>query len=141
MMLAFQAQLVSFVLEGVFVRFPGLRVVLIEGGFAWVPPLMWRLDRSWRALREEAPWLTRPPSEDIRAHARVSTEPMEEPENPRHLNEVIAQLGCDEMLMFATDYPHWDFDAPDLAPPRQLEPALTRKIMAENARALYRGLR
>ncbi len=141
MMLAFQAQLVSFVCEGVFVQFPRLHLALLEGGFAWVPLLMWRLDRSWRALRDEVPWLTRPPSEYIRAHVRISTQPMEEPENPRYFDELLTQFGCDEMLMFATDYPHWDFDAPDLALPRSLEPALARKIMAENARVLYRGLR
>lgn len=40
--------------------------------------------------------------------------------------------------MFATDYPHWDFDAPDRALPVRLAPDLEAKIMAENARKLYR---
>ncbi len=140
MMLAFQAHLVSLVCEGVFEEFPTLRITLIEGGFAWLPSLMWRLDRSWQKLRDEVPRLTRAPSEYIRAHVRVSTQPVEEPDNPRHLAEVIEQFGCDEMLMFATDYPHWDFDAPDRALPTTLPRALVRKIMGENARAVYRGL-
>ena len=42
------------------------------------------------------------------------------------------------MLMFATDYPHWDFDAPDQALPGRLPLRIRAKIMAENARALYR---
>ena len=37
----------SMVLEGVFAHVPDLRVVLIEAGFAWLPPLAWRLDRAW----------------------------------------------------------------------------------------------
>jgi predicted TIM-barrel fold metal-dependent hydrolase len=40
--------------------------------------------------------------------------------------------------MFATDYPHWDFDSPDQALPKNLTPTLKRKIMAENARAFYK---
>jgi predicted TIM-barrel fold metal-dependent hydrolase len=41
-------------------------------------------------------------------------------------------------LMFATDYPHWDFDAPDQAFPERLPQDLERQIFSENARQLYR---
>jgi predicted TIM-barrel fold metal-dependent hydrolase len=44
----------------------------------------------------------------------------------------------DDMLMFSTDYPHWDYDNPDRAFPVRLPDALKRKIFSENARALYR---
>jgi predicted TIM-barrel fold metal-dependent hydrolase len=43
-----------------------------------------------------------------------------------------------DRLMFATDYPHWDFDAPDQALPVRLSPDLEAAIMAENARAFYK---
>jgi predicted TIM-barrel fold metal-dependent hydrolase len=134
---AFQAQVVSLICGGVFTRFPTLRVVLMEGGFAWMPALMWRLDRSRKQLRTETPWLTRPPSELIRERMYLTTQPMEEPEQPGHLQQVIEALGSDTMLLFATDYPHWDFDAPTQAFPIALPKPLERKIMAENARALY----
>jgi predicted TIM-barrel fold metal-dependent hydrolase len=39
--------------------------------------------------------------------------------------------------MFATDYPHWDFDAPDASIPVRLEPVLEGAIMCGNASRLY----
>jgi predicted TIM-barrel fold metal-dependent hydrolase len=50
----------------------------------------------------------------------------------------LDQLSMDAKLMFATDYPHWDFDAPDQAFPARLSAERERQIMGENAAALYR---
>ncbi len=134
---AFQAQVGSLVCEGVLTRFPSLRFVLIEGGFAWLPPLMWRLDRAWRKLRAEVPDLDRLPSELIRDRVWVSTQPMEEPERPGQYPELLEQLAMPDRIMFSTDYPHWDFDSPDRALPTQLPSAVRRGILHDNAAALY----
>ncbi len=134
----FQAQIISMVCEGIFERFPTLKIVIIEGGFAWVPPMQWRLDRAWEKLREEVPYLKRPPSEYIDKHFWFTTQPMEEPLNPKYFLQLLDQFDGYNKLMFATDYPHWDFDAPDQAIPVDLPLEQKRKIMAENARALYR---
>jgi predicted TIM-barrel fold metal-dependent hydrolase len=112
--------------------------VLIEGGFGWLLPLMWRLDRAWRKLREETPEVTRLPSESIRHHIWFTTQPIEEPPDPRDFQRLLDDLAMHDRIMFSTDYPHWDFDSPDQAVPASLPPDLRRKIMAENARALYR---
>lgn len=133
-----ETHVVSYVCEGVFERFPTLKVVLIEGGMAWLPPLMWRLDRAWSLLRDEVPHLTRPPSEYVRERFWLTTQPMEEPHRKGEFHEFLDQLNMNDRLMFATDYPHWDFDAPDSALPVKLAPDLDRMIMADNARALYR---
>ena len=135
--LQFQSGLMSLVCNGVFERFPDISVVLLEGGFSWVPGLMWKLDQSWAALRREVPWLKRPPSEYIREQVRFGTQPMEEPPTTKQLVQMIEMLGSDEMLMFATDYPHWDFDEPAHAIPHALPADLRRKIFWENARKFY----
>jgi predicted TIM-barrel fold metal-dependent hydrolase len=135
---SFQAQLISLVCEGVFERFPTLKVVLIEGGFGWLPALKWRLDRSWQRLRDEVPHLRALPSEYIDRHIWLTTQPMEEPAQPAHFLQLLDELGGADRLLFATDYPHWDFDAPDQALPVRLAPDVERKIMSENAENLYR---
>ena len=135
--LAFQAGLASLVCNGVFEKYPRLRVVLLEGGFSWVPGMMWKLDQSWAALRREVPWLKRPPSEYVRENVRFGTQPIEEPPDPKQLLQIIDMLGSDEMLMFATDYPHWDFDAPEFALPKGLPEGMRKKILWENARDFY----
>ncbi len=133
----FQSQIISFVYEGVFERFPALKILLIEGGFAWLPPLLWRLDAAWRRQRDETPHLRRPPSEYVREHFWLTTQPMEEPSTPAQFQQLLDHLAMDDRLLFATDYPHWDFDAPDQALPARVAPDLTRRILAENARAFY----
>src|SRR3569833_3171111 len=92
-------------------RYPTLKIVLIEAGFAWLPSLGWRLDRNWKRLKAEVPHLKRAPSEYMRQHFWVSTQPMEEPEHPADLIDVMGWIGWDRIL-FASDYPHWDYDDP-----------------------------
>jgi predicted TIM-barrel fold metal-dependent hydrolase len=135
---AFQAQLLSLVCEGVFERFPALKVVFIESGFAWLPSLIWRLDRCWEMLRDEVPHLQTRPSDSIRQHIWLTTQPMEEPSRPAYFTQLLDQLHMNDRLMFATDYPHWDFDAPDQAFPVRLPTGLKDRFLRENAHALYR---
>jgi uncharacterized protein len=136
--LAAQAQLLSLVTEGVFVQYPGLKAVTIECGFSWLPALMWRVDKDWKGLRREVPWVDRPPSAVMRDHVRLTIAPLEKPDQPEHLVQVIDQLLCEEMLLFSTDYPHHHFDDPADALPAGLPDQLQPKLLGENARATYR---
>jgi uncharacterized protein len=133
----FQTGIISMVCNGVFEKYPDLKVVQLEGGFSWVPGLMWRMDQSWREIRREVPWLKRRPSDYVRDHIRFGTQPFEEPDDPKHLLQIIDMMGSDEMLMFSTDYPHWDFDAPGPVFPSIMPAALKRKILWDNARDFY----
>jgi predicted TIM-barrel fold metal-dependent hydrolase len=135
---SFQSQITSLIYEGVFERFPNLKIVLIEGGFAWLPPLMWRLDRLWQELGDETPHVKTPPSTTIRNHFWITTQPIEEPDKPAYFQQLLDQLDMNDRLLFATDYPHWDFDAPDQAIPAGLPTDLKQDIMAGNARRFYR---
>ncbi len=132
-----QGVLASLVFEGVFERFPQLRVCLIECGFTWVPALCWRMDRQWQRFRAEVPHLRRPPSEYVREHVWFATQPIEEPENPAHLTDIIDWLGWDR-LVFSTDYPHWDFDDPRYTFKINLNEGQRAQIFRDNAKALYR---
>lgn len=131
-----QAHLVSFITEGVFERFPKLKLVLVEGGSAWLPSLMWRLDNSWKGLRDEVPWLRKRPSEYILEHVRITSQPLEATGNTKHLINNLEMMNAREILMFASDYPHWDFDSPTRAFPK-LPDDWNERIFYQNAKELY----
>jgi len=132
----FFAQLTSLIGEGTFERFPGLRVALLEGGFTWLPSLMWRLDKEWKGLRRDIPWVRRPPSETIRERVRLSVQPLDAGP-PEQLAEIVDELGSDGLLMFATDYPHaHEQDVDTLL--GVLDGPARAKLLGGNARELYR---
>ena len=131
-----QALTVSLILEGVFERFPTLKVVLIEGGVAWAAALGWRMDAQYRKLKRELPHLKRLPSEYLRSNVWFTTQPIEEPEPRTQLAEVFDWIGWDRIL-FATDYPHWDFDDPAQALPFKMTDTQRRQVYLENAKAVF----
>jgi uncharacterized protein len=133
---ASEAVVSSFVMEGVFARLPDLRLIMVEGGSAWAAALGWRLDKHWKKLRQEVPDLTLAPSEYLRRNVWYTTQPVEEPEPREHLAEAFEWIGWDRIL-FATDYPHWDFDDPAQALPLRLTEAKRRALFLDNARAVY----
>jgi predicted TIM-barrel fold metal-dependent hydrolase len=131
------AHLVSLVVHGVFERLPSLRVVLLEGGVAWLPGILWRLDTNWRGLREDTPWLDRKPSEVVREHIRFTTQPLEHTDgHDELLFEMLEAAGAPGILCFASDYPHWDYDDPAFTL-RRLPEHWREPVMHANAAALY----
>jgi uncharacterized protein len=130
----------SLVFEGAFDRFPDLKVVMVELGWSWVVPLAWRMDHAHRIMPREVD-LQRLPSEYIRDHLWFTTQPMEEPEDPRWFDDVLGLFessGMADKLMFSSDYPHWDFDEPDSFPTVVRRDAERfGRILGGNASALY----
>jgi uncharacterized protein len=133
---AYQAHVISLVTSGVFDHLPELQFVLEEGGFTWVPSLMWRLDRSAAAFKAQLPRRLDTPSDVIREHFYFTTQPIDEPERPEYLVQTIQQTGMVDRLMFATDYPHWDFDPPNRIL-REVSEDDRQQIFAANAERLY----
>jgi predicted TIM-barrel fold metal-dependent hydrolase len=72
----------------------------------------------------------------MREHFWVSTQPMEEPEHPADLTDIMGWIGWDR-IMFASDYPHWDYDDPAIGLPANLGAEKRQMIRAGNAQALY----
>lgn len=135
----FQAQMISLVCEGVFDAFPSLKFVLLEGGVAWMPPLAWRLDRARELFGEDLSHLKRTPSEYLAEHVRMATQPNEEPPKQAHYQSLFKWFPLEDMLVFSTDYPHWDFDAPKGSIQRWgLSREVRDKILFGNAERLYR---
>jgi hypothetical protein len=134
----FQSQVVNIISEGVFDLFPTARVALLESGFTWVAPFMWRFDKEWKNLRRIVPWVKRPPSAYMREHFRIAIQPLDGPPNPRHLTQTIDQIGSEDMLIYASDYPHVHASEPEQSLLPDLPASLAQKIRSENARSFYR---
>ncbi len=127
----------NWVINGIPERFPNLKVVWIESGLAWIPFLMQRLDNEYKMRPSEAPLLTRKPSEYMREFF-YTTQPMEIPDNLNVLKTTFEMFHAGTQLLYASDYPHWDFDLPSTIydlPFLSLEEK--RNILGGNAQRLF----
>jgi uncharacterized protein len=102
--------LTNWVINGLPERFPKLKVVWVESGLAWVPFIMQRLDHEFMMRVCEAPMLKRLPSEYIR-EMYFTSQPLEK-SNLQLLEATFAAMRAETQLLFASDWPHWDFDPP-----------------------------
>jgi hypothetical protein len=129
--------LTNWIVNGLPERFPRLKVIWIESGLAWLPFLMQRLDHEFVMRPSEAPLLQRKPSEYMR-DMHFTSQPLEVPENLDVLATTFDMIDAENSLLYASDYPHWDFDVPakiyDLP---FLGEEAKRKILGENAARLF----
>lgn len=131
----------SLVVQGVFEKYPNLRVLVAGAGTAWVPGLFFRLDVNWRGLRREVPWVRRPPSEYFREHVRVATWPLDRPPGADGAQRLVRLLdafgGAEDLLCYASGYPWWNTDSVAEVAGR-LPAAWHAKVFHDNARDWFR---
>jgi len=132
----YMTQAISLVTRGVFTTFPALKFVMLEGGVAWLPHVLWRLDKNWKALRVMAPFLKEPPSHYLLNQLRLSTQPIEEPPRDQQILQIFDMIEAKRTLMFSSDFPHWDNDDPRHSMPK-LDPVLSERIFSGNALETY----
>jgi uncharacterized protein len=133
----FAAQITSIVVEGVFNRDPSLRVTLLESGATWLPAYLWRFDKEWKNLRRQIPWVSKPPSEYVHEHVRVTVEPWDLPPDDERLAEILAHFESDEILLDASGFPHQQVgQRAHLL--QNLEGAALSRVKGDNAASWYR---
>ncbi len=131
------ANLVSMIETGVPVRFPGLQVAFTEGGIAWVPWVMLRLDKEYGERRREVPLLKERPSTYIKKMF-FATQPIEEPDRMADMATIIGLFDGEQSVMFASDWPHHDFDHPSKVLQIPVSDEVRKKIMGQNALRLLK---
>ncbi len=132
--MVFENILTAFLGEGVFQKFPDLKVVFLESGFSWLPTLIWRNDKTWRGVRQEVPWLDRKPSEIMKGRVFLTLQPCDVP-GPAELRTLMKHIGGAARLLFSTDYPHRQFSGDPV--PDGLPQELVPGILARNAIEAY----
>jgi predicted TIM-barrel fold metal-dependent hydrolase len=103
----------SLIVEGVFTRFPNLKVLLVGGGAVAFPALIWALDYWYKMTGDAFPWVERLPSEYFLDHVRVSTLSLEKPPKPERLAQTLNALdGFDRVLLYTSGYPDDEWETP-----------------------------
>jgi predicted TIM-barrel fold metal-dependent hydrolase len=96
---------------------------------------MWRFDKNWKAQRAETPWVKQRPSAYILRHFYHTSYPLEL-SGQAELAEVLEMIEGQRTLLFSSNYPNWELGDP-FEMIDGLAPALRRRVLAENALAVY----
>jgi predicted TIM-barrel fold metal-dependent hydrolase len=128
--------LINWIVNGLPERFPNLKVIWIESGLAWVPFVMQRLDSEYMMRPSEAPLLKRKPSEYIQ-DMFFTSQPLEK-SNMNLLKATMEAMSAETQLLYASDWPHWDFDLPSaITTIPFLNEQAKRNILGLNAAKLF----
>jgi predicted TIM-barrel fold metal-dependent hydrolase len=123
--------------SGVMDRYPKIRIGTLEAGHGWLPFWMKRLDEHAETIRAALPELKMKPSEYVMSGRYFQS--IEIPEGGDMTN-AVADLVGDDVLMYASDYPHGESHFPEsvsLAMAWDMKEVRRRKLMWDNAVRLY----
>ena len=99
---------------------------------------MHRLDSEYLMRRTEAPLLKGRPSEYINDFY-YTTQPLEHPAKVEDQEKIFSMFDAENHVLYASDYPHWDFDVPSVVYDLPfLSKTAKKKILGENARKFFR---
>ncbi len=84
--------------------------------------------------------MKRSPAETIRENVRLTVQPIDAPRDTNVVERIIEQIDSDRMLLFASDYPHWQFEG-DAVLPSGLSPDLLQRIRVDNPLETYPRLK
>jgi hypothetical protein len=129
--------LTNCVINGLPERFPNLKWIWMESGLAWIPFMMQRLDNEYTMRTSEAPLLTMKPSDYMRRNFYYTTQPIENGDLEA-LEHTMKMVNAESQLLFASDYPHWDFNLPSTIYDLPfLSMTAKRNILGETARRIF----
>ncbi|MGH7815713.1 MAG: amidohydrolase family protein [Candidatus Binataceae bacterium] len=124
----------TMIVDGLFDRFPRLKVVCVEAGCGWAPYFMDRLDQKYSLLGWTYPTKLKP-SDYFRRNLWAVAEPEE-----RTIGSVMELMG-DDRVLWGSDFPHVDstLEAPHLIRHSIAGLGLERqrKLLGGNARTVF----
>ena len=130
------ANIIDLITNGVVVRYPELRFGVTEAGISWMPFLCNRLDKEYLERRRDVPFLEQRPSHYLKRFY-IATQPIEEPEDPSDLVKLIELFDGEDTTIFASDWPHHDFDHPMKVNQIPFSEEQRRKVFGLNALELF----
>jgi predicted TIM-barrel fold metal-dependent hydrolase len=133
------AQVSSVIWSGLPEKYPDMDFVFLEAGVTWLPWMMGAMDKNYERRKHTVEWLEQKPSEYLRESCWIGTQPIEDPSvaGPANLNRIFEMIDAKNMLMYATDFPHFDFDYPSMLTFPGLDEETERRILGENAADVY----
>ena len=141
----------SMIMQGLFDKYPTLRVVMQEGGFWWLAEFMARADDYYlshpgdikllpRKLEAGERFLNKMPSEYFASNIRFSSQPVCFPKQDLHFKYLMELCQGEDLLLYSSDWPHATFDPLNWVFNHHVSEAGRRKILTENGRAWYSRL-
>ena len=138
----------SMVMQGMFDKYPSLRMVIQEGGFWWLPEFMARADDYYlshpgdiklveRKVEAGEKFLNKLPSEYFDSNIRFSSQPVCFPKNHTHFKYLMEMCNGEDWLLYSSDWPHATFDPLNWVFHQHVSEEGRKKILGDNARNWY----